>query len=69
MDNKAIEKLTDKEILYLREMMGRMDEFQNKYEEYTENGVAVKLNVIKAVETLIRAQINSTRINKYEWKD
>ena len=67
MDNKAIEKLTDKEILYLREMMERMDQFFNKHQYTDENGVTLKLNIIKAVEILIQAEINSTRINPYKW--
>ena len=57
MDNKVIEKLTDKEVLYLREMMERMDEFFNKYHYTTENGITRKLNIIKAIELLLERKI------------
>ena len=55
MDNKAIEKLTDKEILYLREMMEAIDKFKDKWAEYNrEDDVWHKLNVIEAVEILLK---------------
>lgn len=54
MDNKAIEKLTDKEVLYLREMMERMDEFFNKHHYISEDGITRKLNIIKAIELLLK---------------